>query len=94
MSSMFTMEMFEDEIVVYNWRCRYFVCTIDGHYKYYIVDLDTFIAKYGRIWAEPTSFQHRNKFMVSVKIGQKLSKGYREITSVEELKSFYLDKIN
>jgi len=91
MSSIFTLEDFEDEFGSSDNK-RFFVHTDNYHYKYYIINLDTWVCKYGRIWNNPVEVKYRT-YELGWKISEKLRKGYREIFSKSDLDNFNLNNL-
>lgn len=71
---------------------RIFVHTTWWHFKYYVINTETWKAKYGRIGASPQEHTY-SKYDVSRKISEKIWKGYQEITGNKlALSTYKLDK--
>lgn len=71
---------------------RYFVCTTNGHNKYYVVDLVTWICKYWKIGSNPSVTSYDEKYVYK-KITEKIWKWYTEIYTEKEKYLYWLDKL-
>ena len=90
---MFTLEMFEQEVLSSLWWNKVFlVHTDNSHYKYYIIDKSTWKCMFWRIWANPQYVNYSVSDALK-KMWEKFRKWYREVKTKEELDNYYLNSI-